>query len=300
MLATAPTCPPRRRRHEQPLVRVRPRHEQPPPVRRERHLPEAPRPAEQLAPAAAACRVHEQDVTAVRCAQHDGDPAPARRPGDVGDAELGPAREHEAGGAEQLPAAGGRDQQAPAVGRPRELDRPADLRRAPEQAPGVDVDDAHVVAPVDIGEHVRAVRPPGGRHRGGRPVAVVAGAVARDHAQRAAGDVGDAVAEPSRPARRRDPAGPRQRPADAPVRLEREQLAVAPGDHEAPVRRPRRARVVAEPPPRAVGRDDPRAARRGDQQPPAARHAHERRLRVLAPDAEHVAHPARDRVAGLA
>ena len=142
---------------------------------------------------------------------------------------------------------------------------------------------------------MRGVRPPRRRHPGAsRGQTPVAGAVARDEPQRVARAVRDEETVARRPARVTDRGRGRQRPAHRTGGLDGRQLAPAPHHRELPVRRPRRARIGAQPPLRPVGRHDPRAVARGHQQPPAARHVHEGRPRMRLADPEHAAHEAPD------
>ena len=132
--------------------------------------------------------------------------------------------------------------------------------------------------------------------------AAVAGAVAGHHPQLAARPVGDAEAarRPDRVLHR--PRG-LQRPAHVPAAVERREPAALPGDHEAPVRRPRRGAPRAEPPALAVRLDDPDDAGGGHQQPAAGGRAVGARGAVggeLRAQADRGPDPVGDRLAGRA
>ena len=133
-----------------------------------------------------------------------------------------------------VPAAA--DQQAPAVGGPREVaDEPGAPR--PQRLCGQGVLDRDGAVGGCPGDRARLARPPGRRDGGHVPArAHVVLAVAVDDPQRAAGAVGDlqAVGRPAREAHGRgEPEAPARR---AVVRVDGRQRAAGRGDHEEAVR----------------------------------------------------------------
>ena len=193
----------------------------------------------------------------------------------------------------------GRKRQLPAVGRPGQRSRPSVRRRDPANAAAIGVDHGHAAVRRHVGEDV----PVGGgglpdrRDGGSGRQPDVAGAVTADDVQAARSQVRDArVRARAAPAREADPR-PGERPVDGAARREGGELVRGRGDDVEPVRRPRRLRVVAEPPFRAIRRDDPGTALARDEHASAGRQAEQRRLGVLDPD--RAADGVHDRAAGL-
>ena len=179
-------------------------------------------------------------------------------------------------------------------------------RRSPQHLAGVGLDDEDPAVRVGVREHVLLPGSPGRRDRRDPPLQQpVVCPVADDDAQRGTGQVGDA--EPAgRPAGRADVLA-RERPVDVALghrRVERDELAVVPGGDELRVRRPRRARVLADEALAAVSIHDPDAVRGGRQNLSGRGQAQEHGLHLLALHAdypvapERVADPVGDRGAG--
>src|SRR4051795_6541533 len=97
----------------------------------------------------------------------------------------------------------------------------------------------------------------------------VAGSIPGNHAQAAARQIRDAEAV-GRPVGSAYRFAARERPVDAPTRLDREQLMAAPDADVEPARRPGRAAVAAEKAAAAIGVDDPDPVPGCDEHAPAA------------------------------
>ena len=209
-------------------------------------------------------RAHEHPL--VGCRPRDEQPAPVRRAGDVAElarpAEDHPAAGHDLTGGAPLPDRG--------VGRRHRRSRTT----RPVSASTTTVRPARSVYAS------RKPSPGQPRRRNQRhvpPQQAIARPVPGDDPQGRAAEVRDPRVDPVAGPAREANVGTGERPADVAVRLDRCQLVRARDDHEPPERRPRSLRLVAQPPLRAVGLDDPDAVGRFHEQPPRRRQREERR-----------------------